>query len=80
MGRQTAKGNLLSDGAWSYTYNQANRLVSAKTVWIVAALPIMVWGIGSGKPFNEPIFSYSPFVMDSEEEIRWAIHELRNGR
>lgn len=33
----------------------------------------------SGKPFKEPIFPYGPFVMNTEEEIRQAIHELRTG-
>lgn len=33
----------------------------------------------AGKPFGEPIFPYGPFVMNTEEEIRQAIHELRTG-
>jgi redox-sensitive bicupin YhaK (pirin superfamily) len=33
----------------------------------------------AGKPFGEPIFPYGPFVMNTEDEIRQAIHELRNG-
>lgn len=33
----------------------------------------------AGKPFNEPIYPYGPFVMNTEEEIREAIHELRVG-
>jgi len=33
----------------------------------------------AGKPFGEPIFPYGPFVMNTEDEIRLAIHELRNG-
>lgn len=33
----------------------------------------------AGKPFDEPIYPYGPFVMNTEEEIRQAIHELRNG-
>jgi redox-sensitive bicupin YhaK (pirin superfamily) len=33
----------------------------------------------SGRPFQEPIFPYGPFVMNTEDEIRQAIHELRTG-
>jgi redox-sensitive bicupin YhaK (pirin superfamily) len=33
----------------------------------------------AGAPFNEPIVPYGPFVMNSEEEIRQAMMELRSG-
>jgi hypothetical protein len=33
----------------------------------------------SGRPFNEPIVPYGPFVMNTEEEIRQALSDLRNG-
>jgi hypothetical protein len=33
----------------------------------------------AGAPFNEPIVPYGPFVMNSEEEIRQALMELRSG-
>jgi hypothetical protein len=33
----------------------------------------------SGAPFREPIVPYGPFVMNTEEEIRQAINELRDG-
>jgi redox-sensitive bicupin YhaK (pirin superfamily) len=32
-----------------------------------------------GKPFEEPIVPYGPFVMNSQEEIQQAFVELRNG-
>ena len=32
----------------------------------------------SGEPINEPIFQHGPFVMNSEDEIRQAIHDYRN--
>ncbi len=32
-----------------------------------------------GKPLNEPIVGYGPFVMNTEEEIRTAIRDFRNG-
>lgn len=34
----------------------------------------------SGKPLGEPIVQYGPFVMNSEDEIRLAISDFRNGR
>ena len=34
----------------------------------------------SGKPLGDPIVQYGPFVMNSEDEIRLAISDFRNGR
>ncbi len=33
----------------------------------------------AGAPFKEPIVPYGPFVMNTQEEIRQTIQELRNG-
>jgi redox-sensitive bicupin YhaK (pirin superfamily) len=33
----------------------------------------------AGAPFKEPIVPYGPFVMNTEEEIRQTLQELRNG-
>lgn len=33
----------------------------------------------AGAPFNEPIFPYGPFVMNTREEIVQAFEELKNG-
>jgi redox-sensitive bicupin YhaK (pirin superfamily) len=34
----------------------------------------------SGLPLDEPISGYGPFVMNTSEEIRQAIDDMRNGR
>jgi len=34
----------------------------------------------SGKPLDEPIIGYGPFVMNSEAEIRTAIEDYRSGK
>jgi hypothetical protein len=33
----------------------------------------------AGAPFGEPIVPYGPFVMNTEDEIRTALDELKNG-
>lgn len=33
-----------------------------------------------GQPLNEPVFSYGPFVMNSEEQIRRVIRDYQAGR
>jgi redox-sensitive bicupin YhaK (pirin superfamily) len=33
----------------------------------------------AGKPLNEPIVQYGPFVMNSHQEIEQALRDYRNG-
>jgi hypothetical protein len=44
-----------------------------------SASPLEVLVI-AGRPLNEPVARYGPFVMNSDEEIAQAIEDYRNGR
>jgi len=47
-------------------------------VWIRAGAEGARLLLMAGKPLNEPIARYGPFVMNTREEIEEALHDLRN--
>jgi hypothetical protein len=34
----------------------------------------------AGRPLQEPIVQYGPFVMNTREEIEQAVHDYQNGK
>lgn len=46
----------------------------------VHALEAVRFILVAGKPLNEPIVQYGPFVMNTQEQIHQALDDYRNGR
>jgi len=67
-GNLVEKGKLVSLSEGDYITVQGCSVSSQDSLILVA-----------GKPFDEPIVRYGPFVMNTKEEIQQAIHDAQNG-
>lgn len=76
----TIKGNLEVDGRKEIKPNQVvlyQRGESNVNLFSKDGAEILVLG---GKPLNEPVYSYGPFVMNTEAEINKCISDYQSGK
>lgn len=69
-------------GDFCGTEVEATRLLvlgDGERVEVIGGLTGTRFLLVAGKPFNEPIVRYGPIVMNTEEEIRQTLRELRDG-
>jgi redox-sensitive bicupin YhaK (pirin superfamily) len=74
-----AKGNLKVNGQ-DVVMHQLIEFKNEGDKIIIEAAEESTILFGHAIPFNEPIVAYGPFVMNTEEEIRQAYHDYRNGK
>ena len=73
-------GNLETEGRKQINTNQValyERGDNRINLFAVNGAEILVAG---GKPLNEPVYSYGPFVMNTEEEIQRCIRDYQAGK
>lgn len=73
-------GNLETEGRKQINTNQValyERGDSRINLFALNGAEILVAG---GKPLNEPVYSYGPFVMNTEEEIQRCIRDYQAGK
>ncbi len=73
-------GNLETEGRKQINTNQValyERGDSRINLFAVNGAEILVAG---GKPLNEPVYSYGPFVMNTEDEIQRCIRDYQAGK
>jgi len=74
------KGNTELQGAKTLRENQIalfERGDSEVNLYSKDGAELLVLG---GRPLNEPVFSYGPFVMNTEEQIKQCISSYRSGK
>ena len=74
------RGNVLING--SSAMNRQGQIAilspSGETVLLQAKEESLLVAL-SGKPLNEPVASYGPFVMNTESELQQAFQDYRAG-
>jgi len=74
------KGNIETTDVTAVQTNQVVLYERGKnTINLFSAGDAEILMLG-GKPHNEPVFAYGPFVMNSEEEIRKCYSDYRSGK
>lgn len=69
---QISDANIVHSQQWAHAgLNGEDLLIEAKADSVILVL--------SGEAIHEPIVGHGPFVMNSEEEIRQAMQDLKNG-
>jgi len=74
------KGNIETEGRKEINQNQVvlyERGESTINIFSKGASEILLLG---GKPHNETVFAYGPFVMNNEQEIRKCISDYQSGK
>ena len=74
------KGKLETEGRKEIDQNQValyDRGENLVNIFSEGGSEILLLG---GKPHNEPVFAYGPFVMNTEEEIRKCISDYQSGK
>lgn len=74
------KGNLETEGKVQAKANQVILFERGKNLVNIFSSEGTELLLLGGRPHNEPVFAYGPFVMNSEEEIRKCYDDYRNGK
>lgn len=74
------KGNLETEGKVQAKANQVILFERGKNLVNIFSSEGTELLLLGGRPHNEPVFAYGPFVMNSEEEIRKCYDDYRKGK
>jgi len=70
----------VGDDGQALKHRTAGLLSDGDTVRVKAGASEARFLLLAGKPLNEPIVQYGPFVMNTREEIEQAVHDYQSGK
>ncbi|MCC6691488.1 MAG: pirin family protein, partial [Bacteroidia bacterium] len=76
----TIKNNIEVEGRKEIAANHVvlyNRGEAELNIFAANGAELLMMG---GKPFNEPVYAYGPFVMNSEDQIRQCYRDYQTGK